>query len=36
MRTLIYILMGIFTFLIQADVLPVLFRQGWIPNLILV
>ena len=36
MRTLIYILMGIFTFLIQADVLPMLFRQGWIPNLILV
>lgn len=36
MRTMIYILMGIFTFLIQASVLPVLFRQGWIPNLILV
>lgn len=36
MRILLYVLMGILTFLIQADVLPMLFKHEWLPNLILV
>lgn len=36
MRKLVYVLMGIFTFLIQAQVFPALIHQYWLPNLFLI
>ena len=36
MRTLAYVLLGIITFYLQAQVIPMVFHTSWLPNLILV